>query len=481
MAVKKSSNKSKSIRQQQKRAAARPLRVKTLMDRANKMGIVEMNAYIRRRMNSLLDHNIDNIHDLINTKLGPNSQLFIDMQADEDHELNHMIGKSYASLKRTLKKYGLYNSKTDVLHHSETTNLSKTIEVSIRNLNEVLSTPLKKKGVKDGKGITALQKKRFEGMRTELVKLKMLLDAANAEGIDPYANMDKIGQLAHDLNNKSVTELEVIKNAWGFDGKMTVSVQDKLLNSLAAGMEGVFGKARAGILRANANKFYKKGFNNHLLKNMTGAQWAKIKGSPTIDEIADSLVFTGLNNKQPSFKASSRSYKTSGVRPSAISKSTAKKGLTISKKAKAWQQNQAQFAALHDTVMVKESDARGAVSKEDLKKLMGYINSRMGMELSSLMTGPPTLQFRTGVFAFTSKVSAVQQVGKTLTLQTSYNRNPYAIFDKETGRAPWNSLPKRDPNDLIAQATRNLAKDAMMSNFSHWNINPQGIRIKGQA
>ena len=149
MAVKKSSNKSKSIRQQQKRAAARPLKVKTLMDRANKMGIVEMNAYIRRRMNSLLDHNIDNIHDLINTKLGPNSQLFIDMQADEDHELNHMIGKSYASLKRTLKKYGLYNSKTDVLHHSETTNLSKTIEVSIRNLNEVLSTPLKKKGVKE--------------------------------------------------------------------------------------------------------------------------------------------------------------------------------------------------------------------------------------------------------------------------------------------------------------------------------------------
>ena len=479
-ASRKASNKSKSIKQQQKRAAARPLRIKTTMDKANKMGIVEQNVYMRKRFATMFDHDIDNLHDLITSKLGKNSQLFIDMKAEEDHELNHMIGKSYNSLKRVLKKYGLYNSKTDALHHSETTNLSRTIENSINNLSEVMATPIRKKGVKDSKGITAKQKKHFADMQTELVKLKMLLDAVTIQGINPYASMKQIGQLAHDLNNKSLVELEIIKNAWGYGGKITVSVQDKLLNSQAAGIEGVFGKQRASVLRANSEKAYKKGFNNSLTKNMTGDQWAKLKGSLTIDELADNFVFTGLNNKQPSFKASSRSYKGSASRPSAMNKATAKKGLTISQKALAWQQQQAQFARLHDTVQVKEKDARGAISVEDLRKFMGYINSRMGVELNQLMTGPPTLQFRTGVFAYTSKVNAVQQVGKTLNLQTQYNTNPYSIFDKNTGKSPWNSLTRRDPNDLVAQATRNLAKDAMLSNFNHWNINPQGIRIKGQ-
>lgn len=90
--------------------------------------------------------------------------------------------------------------------------------------------------------------------------------------------------------------------------------------------------------------------------------------------------------------------------------------------------------------------------KKDIN-LISAVNAEVGSEVKKLM-GYPRLVNRSGRFASSVKVTTLS--GRQVTF--SYQRNPYSIFDKNYGKAPWNSLSSRDPYEVISEAITKILR-----------------------
>jgi hypothetical protein len=94
---------------------------------------------------------------------------------------------------------------------------------------------------------------------------------------------------------------------------------------------------------------------------------------------------------------------------------------------------------------------KAKVPKAGKLDLINLINSELSGEVKSMMK-PPRLQNRSGRFANSAEVTKAN----SRSIMYKYMDNPYQIFDKNRGKAPWNTITSRDPGDLISLSIRNI-------------------------
>lgn len=96
--------------------------------------------------------------------------------------------------------------------------------------------------------------------------------------------------------------------------------------------------------------------------------------------------------------------------------------------------------------------------------LIALINAKLPEEIRSRMNNP-ALVWRTGRFA--NSVQAIKQNAtrnQGTSIEYTYQRSPYQVFERTLGRAPWNT-PERDPRDLIDASIRSIAAGIMQGRF----------------
>lgn len=92
------------------------------------------------------------------------------------------------------------------------------------------------------------------------------------------------------------------------------------------------------------------------------------------------------------------------------------------------------------------------------------INAKLRDRIISNMQ-VPALQNRTGTLASSAKVVGVEITKEGYpSFVFNYSRNPYDVFDRTLGRAPWNT-PERDPRTLVDRSIREIAKELAISRF----------------
>ena len=80
--------------------------------------------------------------------------------------------------------------------------------------------------------------------------------------------------------------------------------------------------------------------------------------------------------------------------------------------------------------------------------------------------GLPGLESRTGRFASSAKVVNFTEGKGVPTLDYTYQKNPYQVFEEgERGRNGWSST-NRDPRRLIDRSIREVAKDLALARFN---------------
>ena len=90
------------------------------------------------------------------------------------------------------------------------------------------------------------------------------------------------------------------------------------------------------------------------------------------------------------------------------------------------------------------------------KKLPGEVEKNMGL---------PGLESRTGRFASSAKVVNFTEGKKgTPTLDYTYQKNPYQVFEDGIGTPPW-ADGNRDPRELIDRSIREIAAKFAIGRF----------------
>lgn len=96
--------------------------------------------------------------------------------------------------------------------------------------------------------------------------------------------------------------------------------------------------------------------------------------------------------------------------------------------------------------------------------LIGIINAKLPQKVATNM-GAPGLVYRTGTFANSTKVVNVENTKQGYpSIVFDYQRDPYDIFDKTKGKAPWNT-PARDPRALVDRSVREIVREMAIGKF----------------
>lgn len=150
----------------------------------------------------------------------------------------------------------------------------------------------------------------------------------------------------------------------------------------------------------------------------------------------------------------SKYYKGKKVRPNTKG-SSASVALGSNKKEKS--------TVIRETESIRLAGA-GPSERKSPVNLIALINAKLPEEIRSRMNSP-ALVWRTGRFA--NSVQAIKQNAtrnQGTSIEYTYQRSPYQVFERTLGRAPWNT-PERDPRDLIDASIRSIAAGIMQGRF----------------
>lgn len=103
-------------------------------------------------------------------------------------------------------------------------------------------------------------------------------------------------------------------------------------------------------------------------------------------------------------------------------------------------------------------------SNRNWLQLIPLINAQLTDKVMQNMSSPRLVN-RTGRFAQSAKVVNVEQTPKGLpSFVFDYERDPYDVFDRTLGRAPWNT-PQRDPRTLVDTSVREIVREMAIGRF----------------
>ena len=95
---------------------------------------------------------------------------------------------------------------------------------------------------------------------------------------------------------------------------------------------------------------------------------------------------------------------------------------------------------------------------------MALLNEKLPSVIEKNMV-PPSLQYRTGRFADSVKVTNVSSTDKGYPrIEYDYMQYPYAIFEAR-GSYPWNTPPDRHPRNIINKSIREIAAGIIRERF----------------
>ncbi len=110
----------------------------------------------------------------------------------------------------------------------------------------------------------------------------------------------------------------------------------------------------------------------------------------------------------------------------------------------------------------KESSAPMAVPS--YLSMIALLNARLPPKVRSNM-GSPRLNNQSGQFSESAQVTNILTTPQGFaSIEYTYQRSPYDVFDKTRGKAPWNT-PARDPSALVGLSVRQLATEMGMRRF----------------
>jgi len=121
-------------------------------------------------------------------------------------------------------------------------------------------------------------------------------------------------------------------------------------------------------------------------------------------------------------------------------------------------------SGLKSSAVAPKTRTRRSSGKTSMFKLMAMLNEKLPNTVRSNMV-PPGLTNVTGRFANSVKVTDIVQTPKGYpSIQYTYNKSPYQIFEVGTGRAPWANT-ERDPRKLIDRSIREIAAQMAIGRF----------------
>jgi hypothetical protein len=96
--------------------------------------------------------------------------------------------------------------------------------------------------------------------------------------------------------------------------------------------------------------------------------------------------------------------------------------------------------------------------------LLPIINSKLTPRVIANMR-LPSLVNRTGRFAQSAEVVRIEETREgSPSFVFNYERDPYDVFDRTLGRAPWNT-PERDPRALVDKSVREIVREMAIGRF----------------
>jgi hypothetical protein len=170
------------------------------------------------------------------------------------------------------------------------------------------------------------------------------------------------------------------------------------------------------------------------------------RGSPSATEIVrNRLINTAI-------KAGAKAKKPTAIKNSKNKASTKIQGKTTRSRSK---------ETVSVTVPTLSQDRE---PNANWLRLIPIINARLTDKVMQNMKAPRLVN-RTGRFAQSARVTRVEETPQGHpSFVFDYERDPYNVFDRRVGRAPWNT-PQRDPRALVDQSVREIVRDMAIGRF----------------
>jgi hypothetical protein len=179
--------------------------------------------------------------------------------------------------------------------------------------------------------------------------------------------------------------------------------------------------------------------------------WSNFSSSPSgTDIIKGELISTaksrGAKTSSKVKRASKSSYKTSSSVKKEVVQTQVEKDSGVSLRGK------------------RKTSDKVVPRKQNWLQLLPLINARLTDKVIQNMK-TPRLVNRTGRFAQSAKVVNVEQTRQGFpSFVFDYERDPYDVFDRTLGRAPWNT-PQRDPRALVDISVREIVREMAIGRF----------------
>ena len=101
----------------------------------------------------------------------------------------------------------------------------------------------------------------------------------------------------------------------------------------------------------------------------------------------------------------------------------------------------------------------------DYTRMTALINQKLGQRVLGNM-GHPGLVNRTGTFANSVRVNSVTPTASGVpSIDYTYQRDPYEVFELERGRRPW-ATAQRDPTTIIDKSIREIAAEMAIAKLT---------------
>lgn len=108
---------------------------------------------------------------------------------------------------------------------------------------------------------------------------------------------------------------------------------------------------------------------------------------------------------------------------------------------------------------------RGKPVLPDIRSFIGILNERLPTQVANNM-GSPRLNYRTGRFANSTRVNDIQLTSKGFpTIQYTYMRYPYEVFEFPGSGSPLALQGERDPRTLIDKSIREIMAEFAVGRF----------------
>ena len=155
--------------------------------------------------------------------------------------------------------------------------------------------------------------------------------------------------------------------------------------------------------------------------------------------------------------------KKSGAKVSSTKKASSSKDLVQSKIKRKTTASSQKESFKGSKIPGERKKATPAV-RTNWSSLIGIINAKLPQKVADNMEAPG-LVYRTGNFANSTKVTSIQTTKEGYpSIVFDYQRDPYDVFDKIKGQAPWNT-PARDPRALVDRSVREIVRSMAIGRF----------------